>query len=66
MATTSRRLNEVVQYLVTWLCYGNKEAAARVAYTSDEKALETHDVLIVPNGSLGNRIVLPDLKEVVV
>ena len=41
MATTSRRLNDVVQYLLTWLCYGNKEAAARVAYSSDEKELET-------------------------
>ena len=66
MATVKRKLNDVIQYLLTWLCYGNKEAAARVAYTDDEKALETYDVIIIPNDCLGNRIVLPDLKDVVV
>lgn len=66
MATVKRKLNDVIQYLLTWLCYGNKEAAARVTYTDDEKALDQYDVIIVPNGSLGNRIVLPDMKEVVV
>ena len=61
MATVKRKLNDVIQYLLTWLCYGNKEAAARVTYTDDEKALDQYDVIIVPNGSLGNRIVLPDM-----
>ena len=58
--------NELVNYLITWLCYGDEQLAKRVAYTADEKELETHDVLIVPNGSLGNRIVLPDMGDVVV
>ena len=66
MGTTQRKLNNVVQYLLTWLCYENAEAAARVAYTADETALEDHDVIIIPNGSLGNRIVLPDMGRVVV
>lgn len=68
MATNASKikLNKVVEYLITWLCYGDKEAASRVAYTTDEKALEDHDVLIVPNGELGRRIVLPDMRNVVV
>ena len=56
----------IIDYILTWLCYGDAEAAKRVAYTSDEKALENHDVLIVPNGQLGHRIVLPDMNRVTV
>ena len=64
--TSKRKVNDVVEYILTWLCYGDKDAASRVAYTADESALQDHDVLIVPNGELGHRIVLPDLKNVVV
>ena len=64
MGTTQRKLDEVIEYIITWLCYGDSEAAARVAYTADEKALEDHDVIIVPNGKFGNYIVLPDLGKV--
>ena len=66
MATTKRRLNEMIDYIITWLCYGDNEAAKRVAYTDDEKALDDHDVIIIPNGHLGNSIILPDLGKVVV
>ncbi len=59
-------MNEIVNYIITWLCYGDEEAAARVAYTADEKALETHDVIIVPNGHLGKDIILPETGRVVV
>lgn len=64
MGATKRKLTEIVDYIITWLCYGDEEAAKRVAYTDDEKALETHDVLIVPNGQLGNHIALPDMGDV--
>ncbi len=53
----------IVNYLITWLCYGDAEAAKRVAYTDDEKALETYDVIIVPNGYLGKELVVPELKK---
>ena len=59
-------MKEIIDYLLNWLCYGDEEAAARVAYTADEKALETYDVIIVPNGELGQRIVLPEMDKVVV
>ena len=58
------KLQETVNYILTWLCYGDSEAAARVAYTADEKALEDHDVIIVPNGHLGYSIVLPEMDRV--
>ena len=64
MGNTKRKLTEMIDYILTWLCYGDEEAAARVAYTADEKALEDHDVIIVPNGKLGNTIVLPDMGPV--
>lgn len=62
----SELLTNLVDYLITWLCYGDETLASRVAYTADEKELEHYDVLIVPNGELGLRIVAPDMKNVVV
>ena len=59
-------MKEIIDYILLWLCYGDQEAAQRVAYTADEKALETHDVIIVPNGLLGKEIALPELKRPVV
>jgi hypothetical protein len=57
-------MKEVIDYIITWLCYGDSEAAKRVAYTADVQALENHDVLIVPNGHLGQQIVLPEMGRV--
>ena len=59
-------MKEIIEYLITWLCYGDAEAAKRVAYTADENALETYDVIIVPNGLLGKETVMPELKKPVV
>ena len=59
-------MKDIIDYIITWLCYGDEEAAQRVAYTADEKALETHDVIIVPNGHLGKEIVIPELKKPIV
>lgn len=60
-----RKLNEIVDYILTWYCYGDAEAAQRVAYTEDLTALNDHDVVIIPNGRLGNSIVMPDMNKVV-
>lgn len=59
-------MKDIIDYILLWLCYGDEEAAARVAYTDDEKALEDHDVIIVPCGYLGKELVLPELKKPVV
>lgn len=53
----------IVNYILTWLCYGDEEAAKRIAYTDDERALETHDLIIVPNGHLGKDLIMPELKR---
>ena len=58
--------DQIVNYLITWLCYGDEEAAKRVAYTADEKALETYDLIIVPNGHLGKDLIVPELTRPVV
>ncbi|MCR5049544.1 MAG: hypothetical protein K6A36_00500 [Paludibacteraceae bacterium] len=59
-------MNEIIEYIITWLCYGDRTAAARVAYSADRQALRTHDVIIIPNGHLGQDLVLPDLSEPIV
>jgi hypothetical protein len=59
-------MKEIVNYIILWLCYGDEQAAKRVAYTDDEKTLETHDVIIVPNGHLGKDLVAPELKHPVI
>ena len=61
-----KRMKEIIDYIITWLCYGDEEAAKRVAYTAEEKALENYDVIIVPNGLLGKELVVPELKKPVV
>lgn len=63
---SEEKIRKVVEYLINWFCYGNSEAAARVAYTADEKALEKYDVIIVPNGKLGYHIVQPEMERIVV
>lgn len=60
----NNKIQEIVDYILTWLCYEDTEAACRVAYTANEKELETHDVIIVPNGKLGDVLVLPDMGPV--
>lgn len=62
----SERMKDIIDYIITWLCYGNADAAKRVAYTADEKALKNHDVIIIPNGHLGVDLILPELKRPIV
>ena len=59
-------MNDIIEYILTWLCYGNAEAAKRVAYSADPQALKTHNVLVVPCGHLGKDIVLPELTNPVI
>lgn len=61
-----REMTDIIQYIIQWLCYGTTEAAARVAYTTDEQALAQYDIIIVPNGQLGTNIVLPDMSRPVI
>lgn len=62
MATTSD-IRSIIDYIKQFLLYGNTEAAQRVGYTADEQEWEQYPVVIVPNGFLGNSLVLPDMSR---
>lgn len=54
-------MDEIINYIKTWLLYGNADAAQMIGYTADEREWQKYKLVIVPNGHLGNDIVLPDL-----
>lgn len=56
-------MNEIIQYIITFLLYGNSEATQQVGYTTDEAEWQKYRVVIVPNGHLGSTIVMPDLED---
>ena len=53
----------IIDYIKQFLLYGNAEAAQRVGYTAEEQEWEQYPVVIVPNGFLGNSLVLPDMSR---
>ena len=62
MATTSD-IHPIIDYIKQFLLYGNAEAAQRIGYTADEQEWDRCAVVIVPNGFLGNSLVLPDMNR---
>ena len=67
MGNTQRRrmiMNEIIEYIITFLLYGNANAAKQVGYTADEAEWHKYRVVIVPNGYLGKEIIMPDLGDV--
>lgn len=62
MATTSD-IQSIIDYIKQFLLYGNTEAAQRVGYTANEQEWEQYPVVIVPNGFLGNSLILPDMSR---
>ena len=59
-------MDEIINYIKTWLLYGNADAAQMIGYTADEREWQKYKLVIVPNGHLGKNIVLPDLTTPVV
>ena len=55
-------MEEIIDYIKTWLSFGNMDAAQQIGYTDDEREWPKYKLVIVPNGHLGKQIVLPDLK----
>lgn len=53
-------MGNLERYLITWLLYGNEEAASLVGYTADEKEWDKYLLIIRPNGHLGKDWVYPD------
>ena len=56
-------MEEIINYIKTWLLYGNADAAQLVGYTADEHEWPKYKLVIVPNGHLGKDIVLPELTS---
>lgn len=57
-------MNEIIEYIITFLLYGNANAAKQVGYTADEAEWHKYHVVIVPNGYLGKEIIMPDLGDI--
>ena len=55
-------MDEIINYIKTWLLYGNADEAQNIGYTDDERLWPKYKVVIVPNGHLGKDIVLPDMN----
>ena len=55
-------MKNVIQYIIEFLLYGNKEAAQQVGYTVDPTKWSRYKVCIQPNGHLGKDWVLPNLS----
>ena len=56
-------MKEIIEYIITFLLYGNANAAKQVGYTADEAEWHNYRVVIVPNGHLGKEIIMPNLNE---
>lgn len=54
-------MGDLIRFLIEFLLYGNKDAIQRVGYEEDESQWHQYDVVIVPCGHLGKRLVMPDL-----
>ena len=57
-------MNEIIQYIISFLLYGNENATNLVGYTSDQTQWKNYRVVVLPNGKFGKEIILPDLQEV--
>lgn len=56
-------MKEIIEYIITFLLYGNQNAMQQVGYTADESQWEKYRVVIIPNGHLGKEIVMPELDR---
>ena len=61
--TFADRMKNIIQYIKSFLLYGNEEAARWIGYTANEEEWDNYRVVIVPNGYFGKEIVLPNFTE---
>lgn len=62
-STFVAQMGNIIQYIIEFLLYGNQEAANLVGYTNQENDWTNYCVVIVPNGHLGQNIIMPDMEE---
>ena len=56
-------MQEIIQYIIEFLLYGNKQAAQWVGYTNNPEEWHRYKVVITPNGHLGKDLVYPNIDE---
>ncbi len=56
-------MQQVIEYIIQFLLYGDEQGAKRVGYTADQSLWPNYRVVIVPNGHMGNKIVLPSEED---
>ena len=57
------KMQEVIEYIIQFLLYGNEQGAKLVGYTADESLWPNYRIVVVPNGHMGQQIVLPTEDE---
>ena len=56
-------MNKIVEYIKSFLLYGDTTAATQVGYTADTTQWSRYRVVIVPCGHLGTDLVIPDFAH---
>ncbi len=57
-------MTEIINYIKSFLTYGDTAAAAAIGYTTDQAVWKNYKVVIPPNGHLGKDIVYPYMGHV--
>lgn len=52
-------MKEVIEYIIQFLLYGNEQGVKLVGYTADESLWPNYRVVVVPNGHMGQQVVMP-------
>ena len=52
-------MQEVIEYIIQFLLYGDEQGAKQVGYTADESLWSNYRVVVLPNGHMGKQIVRP-------
>ena len=52
-------MTEIIDYIKSFLTYGDTEAAKLIGYTNNPDEFKNYKLVIIPNGHLGKDIVLP-------
>jgi len=56
-------MNDIYNYILHFLLYGNDEAAQHVGYTADKSEWSKYKVVVIPSGHFGKDWVLPDMNS---
>lgn len=58
-------MSETIEYIKTFLTYGNNEAAKRIGYTADKQEWGHYALVIIPSGHMEGELVYPALGTII-